>query len=155
MSRSARNTIGGIPTPPPIARHARPLAVRCEADADRAEHAQCLARQRARQRARADSGDLVEQFDPARVGLGAHDRQRPAHRQLLRAAQVHEAARGRARRAARRMQAQNVLLAVEVIVSEHRRVLEQDRAAPGCAQADIRPATASSTAMRTATPLLT
>src|SRR5579863_3055364 len=62
------------------------------------------------------------------------------------------------------MQSQHVLLAVEVRMREHARILEQDRApvrpawhgrALGRAHAASLPATVSSTAMRTATPLLT
>ena len=41
--------------------------------------------------------DLVEHLDPAARGIGAHDRERPAHRQVGAAGQVDEAAGRRAR----------------------------------------------------------
>src|SRR4029077_3785164 len=101
--------------------------------------------------------DLVEDLDPAGLRVGAHDRQRAAHRDGGIAGEVREGAGLRVRGALGRGQADDELLGVVGELREHRRRLEEDGAAVFLAHAASPrgPSASASTAMRTATPLRT
>ena len=109
---------------------ARPLGVRSEGLADRAEHAHLIARLVPGERVKARALHLVEQLDPARLRIRAHDRERPAHRDGGVAGDVHEAAglgvRGASRR--RRARSTNCSRLVGELRDDARR-LEKDGAA--------------------------
>ena len=57
--------MGGMPTPPPTSKRARSLRVRTEGLADGSQHADRIAGAAAAQRAQSGADDLVENLDPA------------------------------------------------------------------------------------------
>jgi hypothetical protein len=119
----------------PAADQQRPASSRRgrERPADRAEHADVLAGPAARQQPEPLAEHLEQQLDHARAGVGAHQRQRPAHRQGRIAADVRETARPGMRRALRGHQPHHVLLAGPVLDVEQFGVLEEDGGAVGLA----------------------
>ena len=159
-SVSARNTIGGMPTPPPISSRRGRAGLRRESAADRAEAGQRLARPAQRQLREPVADDLVEHLDPAVRGVRAHDRERPAHRQVGAAGEVDEAAGRRRRRAARRGEAQDELRRRRRRGARARRRPRGRSCRGALARRSRRPrprasATCASTAMRTARPFAT
>src|SRR4051812_40650216 len=113
--------------------------------------------------------DLVEDLDPSFAGVDALDRQRPAHRNVRIAGEMHETAGLRTRCAFRCRHSQHELFAGPGFLGDHGSVFEKNTAAVrrmnavaaarlvvGQGAHHLRPSiTASSTAMRTATPLRT
>ena len=69
---------------------------------------------------------LVQQLDPAFVGIGKHDRQRPPLEQFRIAAQMHEAAWPGRRGAARRAESESVLASRKFPVRQHLALLDED-----------------------------
>ena len=129
LRRSARNTIGGMPTPPPSssvrgrsrwATNGWPIGP---------EHAHRVAGLLGPERVQARAHDLVEDLDPAGLRVRAHDRQRAAHRDAGIAGEVREGAGRGVRGALGRAQADDELLGVVGELREHRRLLEEDGAA--------------------------
>ena len=169
-SRSARNTIGGMPTPPPTSSVRGRVGMRREAVADRAEHAERFADACAR-RAPASPGPTILysiSIQPRRA-IGAHDRQRPAHRHLGVAASDGRScpAVARARRTCGAFRRKTNWSPREALCcARTRRVFDEDGAAMCAGVMPAFTAAASrlpractlrtivaSTAMRTATPL--
>jgi len=69
---------------------------------------------------------FVQQFDPAFVGIGKHDRKWPPLQQFRTASQVHEAARPRRLGAARRAKSEPVLASRKLPVRQHLAFLDED-----------------------------
>jgi hypothetical protein len=97
--------------------------------ADRPHDADGLARPARGQQREALADGLEQELDHAGAGIGAHQGKGPAHRQQRVAGHVREAARAGARRALRRDQAHDVLLAGPGLDVEDFRILDEDRAA--------------------------
>ena len=149
--------MGGMPTPPPTSKARGRSRCEREAPADRPEQADDIAFLARGQRMQAGADHLVEHLDPAGIGIHAHERQRPSHRDGRIAGDVGEASRLGMRGALRRVQANHVLIAGEVRLAQYPGIFEKDRSAVLLAHAlrAFEFTTAASTAMRTATPLRT
>jgi hypothetical protein len=81
-----------------------------EAAPDRAQQVHQIAGLGTAQRGEAVADHLVEHLDPALAAADTHDRQRPAHRNVRIAADVHEGAGCRAARTGRGVQANDELV---------------------------------------------
>src|SRR5688572_32314190 len=115
--------------------------------------------------AQARAYDFVEDLDPTRFGVDAHDRQWTAHRHGRIAGEMDEAARRCGHGAARCFQAQDELVSGIGRLFDDGGLFDKDRASMRfcclrlthipCLKRRVASVTASSTAMRTATPLET
>src|SRR6185437_10434205 len=133
------------------------LGVEDEGLADGADDADGFAGFAGGEGVQAGAQDFVEDFDPAGLGVGAHDGERPAHGNGGVAGEVYEAAGLGTGGAGGGCQTQDELIAVVCCLFDYARVFEVQRAAgfAGHAAPAAEANTSWRTAMRTATPLRT
>ena len=128
-SRSARKTMGGMPTPPP-----RSSAREWPATASNGRPTGPMTFNRAPgafggEEPRAVAHFLVQDVDPAGGGVGAHQRHRTPHRKLRVAAHVHEGPRRGVRSDLRRVDAQPPLAGGMRLMGQNLAIFDEDGAA--------------------------